>query len=309
MNYLKNLKEGGDQTPQEDNKAEDAQPTPTPEVSTPAEESKIEGGKPKDKSFTPVLGNRNNKQLPPLIRRKGVFIIGICGGPSCGKTTLVEHIVNNLGRSVACIKCSDFYKPLLGKGSTRSHHELEEELEKLEEEEDHKTAVEKINKLYNFDSPEALDYDILIQGLKDLKENKSFTKPKYNKKTKMREEKWVTVDPCDVVIVEGHLIFANKELLEMFDQKIYIDADDDVRLTRRILKEKKEAEKDGKFDVVKSLEKYEKFVKPAYDKYVEPTKKYADMVIPNNVQSELDSDSMTLKERNSLAINRSMLII
>jgi uridine kinase len=104
--------------------------------------------------------------------------------------------------------------------------------------------------------------------------------PKYNKKTKQRDEEWVTVKPCDVIIVEGHLIFAHKELIDMFDLKIYIDADEDVRLSRRILKEMHGAE-EGKFDIVKSLNKYEKFVMPAHEKYVEPTKKYADMVIPN----------------------------
>ncbi|CAI2362859.1 unnamed protein product [Moneuplotes crassus] len=313
MNYLKNPKQGGDQPDKnEANEAPDEalEPIPMEDTNEEDEESKIDTAKAKDKSFTPVVGNRLTKQLPPLIRRKGVFLIGICGGPSCGKTTLVEHIKMNLVRSIACIKCSDFYKPLLGKGrSTHSHDGLDEELEQIDAEEDHKTAVEKINKLYDFDSPDAIEFDLLIEVLKKLKENKSTTKPKYNKKTKMREENWVKVDPCDVIIVEGHLAFANKELREMFDQKIYIEADDDIRLTRRILKEKKEAEKDGDFDITKCLDKYEKFVKPAYDKYVEPTKKYADMVIPNNVQSELDNNSMSQKERNKLAINRSMLII
>jgi uridine kinase len=83
-----------------------------------------------------------------------------------------------------------------------------------------------------------------------------------------------------VIIVEGHLIFAHKELNALLDLKIYIDADDDVRLSRRILKEMKEACED-KFDVDNCLDKYEKFVKPAHEKYVEPTKKFADMVIPN----------------------------
>lgn len=95
----------------------------------------------------------------------------------------------------------------------------------------------------------------------------------------------------------------------MFDLKIYIDADDDVRLTRRLLKEKEEAEKDGTFDVLKAIERYEKFVKPAYDKFVEPTKKFADMVIPNNLQLGLGMDSLTNEEKNKLATNRSLLII
>lgn len=213
-----------------------------------------------------------------------MFLIGICGGPSCGKTTLVEYIKISLGRSIACIKCSDFYKPLLGdmnkQKSTTS--EFTEELNQIDDKDDNNSIkLEKINKEYNFDSPDAIEFELLTEGLKLLKQNVPFTMPKYNKKTKTREEKWVTVDPCDVIIVEGHLIFAHKELREMFDLKIYIDADDDVRLSRRILKEKNEGEKDGDFDIIKCLNKYEKFVKPAHEKFVEPTKKYADMVIPN----------------------------
>ena len=191
----------------------------------------------------------------------------------------MDYIKKTLGASIACIKCSDFYKPLLGKHADTDIN-MEEEL-KIDDAEDSDSAIDKINKTYNFDSPDAIDFGMLVEGLKKLKKGESFSKPKYNKKLKVREDTWQTVDPCDVVIVEGHLIFSNKDLLDMFDLKIYVDADDDVRLSRRILKEKKEAEKDGKFDVIKCLNKYEKFVKPAHEKYVEPTKKFADMFIPN----------------------------
>lgn len=212
-----------------------------------------------------------------------MFLIGICGGPSCGKTTLVEYIKISLGRTIAVIKWSDFYKPLFGnlKAHSSSSTEFAEELKGMDDGENKNKKFEKIHKEYNFDSPDAIDFDLLIDGLKELKKSKPFTMPKYNKKTKTRDEKWVTVEPWDVIIVEGHLLFANKELRDSFDLKIYIDADDDVRLSRRILKEKNEQEKDGEFDVLKCLEKYEKFVKPAHEKYVEPTRKYADMVIPN----------------------------
>ena len=179
----------------------------------------------------------------------------------------------------------------------------------LEGPEGQKIALEKINKLYDFDSPDAIEFDLLVDCMNAFKNNKSFLMPKYNKKTKTREENWVTVEPCDIVIVEGHLVFAHQELTDMFDMKIYIDADDDVRLTRRILKEKAEAEKDGDFDIMKCLERYEKFVKPAYDKYVEPTKKFADMVIPNNIQTGLQLDSLSEDGKKTLSINRSMLII
>jgi uridine kinase len=118
------------------------------------------------------------------------------------------------------------------------------------------------------------------------------------------------------VVVEGHLIFANKELRDTFDLKIYIDADDDVRLSRRILKAMKDGEKDGKkFDIFAFLEKYEKYVKPAHEKYVDTTKKYADIVIPNygftieeiNVEEHFYSDKpaleLIMKEIKNRALN------
>jgi uridine kinase len=144
------------------------------------------------------------------------------------------------------------------------------------------SVVEKINQEYNFDSPDAIDFDLLVDGIQKLKKGLPFSQPIYNKKTKRRELISKEIQPTDVVIIEGHLIFANKGLLDLFDLKIYIDADDDVRLSRRVLHAMSNAEKEGdNFEIVKFLDKYEKYVKPSYEKYVEPTKKYADVVIPN----------------------------
>lgn len=89
---------------------------------------------------------------------------------------------------------------------------MEEEIRSLDDDNDHSVAIEKINKDYDFDNPDAIEFELLVEGLKELKKNNSFSMPKYNKKTKMREEKWVKVHPSDVIIVEGHLAFAYKEL-------------------------------------------------------------------------------------------------
>lgn len=152
----------------------------------------------------------------------------------------------------------------------------------MKNEENLEKAVEKINKEYDFDSPDAIDFDLLIEGLGLLKKGETVDMPLYNKKTKQRESVFEKVKPSEVVIIEGHLIFANKELRDMFDLKIYIEADDDVRLSRRILREMQLNETDGReFDIFSFLEKYEKFVKPAHEKYVEPNKKFADVVVPN----------------------------
>ena len=222
---------------------------------------------------------------------EGAYIIGICGGPSCGKTTVTHSLItSSWGGNVTSIKSSDFYKPLLStdpeKGLNTQFNEEIKGIEKIDDEnikeQEMTKIVEKINKDYDFDSPDAIEYGLLIEGLQKLKNGESFNMPKYNKKTKMRDSKFIKVKPCDVIVVEGHLIFANEELRKMFDLKVYIDTDDDVRLSRRILKAMKDAEKDGTvFDIFAFLEKYEKYVKPAHEKYVETTKKYADIVMPN----------------------------
>jgi len=299
MNYLKNLndKEGEAPPPlvQKDMVEE--------KFDIKNEESKGESVRMKDKSFTPGLGNVL-KKMPPLIRnKKGVYIIGIWGGHSCGKSTLVEHIKSQLGENISIIKVTNFYKPSLGNESEY----LAEETKNL----DRETDFGDINLNYDVDNPDAIEFDLLIEGLKQLKKDNSVDLPAFNKITKTRESS-ITFHPTDVVIVEGSLAFTNQELCDLYDLKIYIEADDDVRLTRRLLKEKLEAEKDGgEFDVIDAIDRYEhirKFAKPAYDKFIEPTKRFADMVITNNIQTK-GAKNMSDEEQNKTAINRSMLIL
>ena len=111
-----------------------------------------------------------------------------------------------------------------------------------------------------------------------LKEGKPFNKPLYDEHLKLRREETEYVSPAQTVILEGHLIFTNKQVMDLLDLKVYVDTDDDVRLSRRVLK--MEA-KGTLLSLQDLLYKYEKQIKPAYEKYIEPSKKYADIIIPN----------------------------
>jgi len=117
-------------------------------------------------------------------------------------------------------------------------------------------------------------------GLDLLIARKPFNKPQYDEKTLVRLVETKKVMPCEVIIVEGHLIFSNQELLSKFDLKIFIDADDDVRLSRRVMKLPNEVKEDSTL-LSNALYNYEKHVKPAYERFIEPTKKLADIILPN----------------------------
>ena len=138
--------------------------------------------------------------------------------------------------------------------------------------------INDIDRTYDFDVPSAIDWDLLIKGLRLLKEGKPFDKPIYNEHLKLREKRTEKVFATDLIILEGHLIFTNQELMELLDMKVFIDTDDDVRLSRRVLKMSKKGTLTNLQDL---LYKYEKQIKPAYEKYIEPSKKYADIIIPN----------------------------
>jgi len=111
-----------------------------------------------------------------------------------------------------------------------------------------------------------------------LKEGRPFNKPLYDEHLKLRREETEQVSPARTVILEGHLIFTNQQVMDLLDLKVYVDTDDDVRLSRRVLKMEAKGTLVSLQDL---LYKYEKQIKPAYEKYIEPSKKYADIIIPN----------------------------
>ena len=191
-----------------------------------------------------------------------VMVIGIAGGTGSGKTTITRKLMQRFGNDVSVIYHDNYYK---------AHHNMPyEERARL-----------------NYDQPDAFDTDQLIEAVRALKKGRSVICPVYDYSIHDRSEKTITVKPAKVVIVEGILIFENKELCELMDIKVFVDADADVRILRRIVRDVR--------DRGRSLEsvvnQYLSTVKPMHEKYVEPSKRNADIIVPegghNKVALEL----------------------
>ena len=191
-----------------------------------------------------------------------VMVIGIAGGTVSGKTTITRKLMQRFGADVSVIYHDNYYK---------AHHNMPyEERAKL-----------------NYDQPDAFDTDQLIEAVRALKKGRSVVCPVYDYSIHDRSEKTITVKPAKVVIVEGILIFENKELCSLMDIKVFVDADADVRILRRIVRDVR--------DRGRSLEsvvnQYLSTVKPMHEKYVEPSKRNADIIVPegghNKVALEL----------------------
>lgn len=194
-----------------------------------------------------------------------MLIIGIAGGSGSGKTTVVNNIIEKLGDRVIVIPQDSYYKD--------SSHLALEERQKV-----------------NFDHPESIDFDLLIRHLADLKEGKSIEQPVYSYITCSRSKtETITVRPACVVIVEGILIFTCKKLREQMDIRVFVDADDDDRLMRVISRDIIERGK----TVEQVIERYTKTVKPMYLQFIEPSKRYADIIIPQGGHNKVAIDILT----------------
>ncbi len=181
-----------------------------------------------------------------------MLIIGIAGGTGSGKTTVVKKIVDLLPKdSVTIIPQDSYYRD-------NSHLPLEERLE------------------INFDHPDSVEFPLLVDDIKKLKQKKTIYQPIYSYLTCTRSEETIKVVPRRVVIVEGILIFTNKALRDLFDLKIFVYADADDRLSRVI---KRDIVERGR-SVSTVLDRYEKTVKPMHLDFIEPTMRYADLIIP-----------------------------
>lgn len=183
-----------------------------------------------------------------------MLIIGIAGGTGSGKTTVVQQIMNELPQAeVGIISQDSYYK----ENSSLSFDE---------------------RALINFDHPRAIDFNLLRNHLKDLKEGKTINQPVYSFVTHNRTEDTIVTHPRKVMIVEGILILANLELRDMFDIKIYVHADSDERLIRRL---KRDIAERGR-DMTEVLNRYQHTLKPMHEQFIEPTKAFADIIIPND---------------------------
>lgn len=183
-----------------------------------------------------------------------MFIIGISGGTGSGKTTLVNQIVNQFPSTEICVISQDSYY----RETTVLNYEERVKI--------------------NFDDPKSIDFDLIINHLKKLKDGHPINQPIYSFVTHNRTKDFIKTFPKKVVIVEGILIFNNKELRDLFDIKIFVHTDTDERLIRRIRRDIKERGR----TINEVLETYQNTLKPMHQKFVEPTKEYADFIIPNN---------------------------
>jgi uridine kinase len=183
-----------------------------------------------------------------------MLIIGIAGGTGCGKTTVVNQILNELPEGEVGVMSQDSYY------NDTSHLSYEE----------------RIN--INFDHPRSIDFDLLVDHLKKLKQNKSIEQPVYSFVKHNRTGDTILTLSRKVMIVEGILILTNPELRDMFDIKIFVHADSDERLIRRL---KRDIAERGR-DLDEVLARYQNTLKPMHDQFIEPMKEYADMIIPNN---------------------------
>jgi len=183
-----------------------------------------------------------------------MLILGIAGGTGSGKTTVVEQIIEELNISdISVIYQDDYYKDL-------SHLSYEE-----------RTKV-------NFDHPQSIDFKLLTKHLKQLRSGQDIEQPIYSFKDHNRTNETKTISPKKVMIVEGILLLNNPELRDLFDVKIYVHADSDERLIRRI---KRDINKRGR-NLDEVISRYQNTLKPMHIEFIEPSKEYADIIIPNN---------------------------
>jgi uridine kinase len=183
-----------------------------------------------------------------------MLIIGIAGGTGCGKTTVVNQIINKLPiGEVGVISQDSYYNDL-------SHLNLQE------------------RRKTNFDHPNSIDFQLLGQHLKELRAGHSIKQPVYSFLECNRTDETIPTHPRKVMIVEGILILTNPEIRKMFDIKIFVHADSDERLIRRL---KRDINERG-WDLDETITKYQTVIKPMHVEFIEPSKEYADIIIPNN---------------------------
>ena len=182
---------------------------------------------------------------------ENILVIGIAGGSGSGKTTLMKNLVEKFEGDVAVVSHDNYYK--------RHDNMTYEERSQI-----------------NYDEPDAFDTPLMVQHLQQLRQGENVLCPVYDYTIHNRSEETVEIAPKRVIIVEGILIFADEALREQMDIRIFVDTDADIRLCRRV---KRDVNKRGR-SLESVLSQYQQTVKPMYEKYVEPSKKYAHILVP-----------------------------
>ena len=201
-----------------------------------------------------------------------MLIIGIAGGTGSGKTTVVTKIIKELPSDEVCVISQD------------SYYKATDNL-----------SYEERTKI-NFDHPRAIDFELIIKHLKKLKAGKTIDQPVYSFVTHNRTKDVIKTHPRKVIIVEGILIFNNEELRNLFDIKIFVHADTDERLIRRIRRDINERGR----DINEVLTRYQDTLKPMHQQFIEPTKNFADIIIPNDRHNTVAIDILRTVISNKL---------
>ncbi|MCG8371908.1 MAG: uridine kinase [Balneolales bacterium] len=187
------------------------------------------------------------------------LIIGVAGGSGSGKTTVVNYICEHFGHgNILLLQHDSYYRDL-------KHMPFEERVKK------------------NFDHPASLETELMIRHIEALLQGYPVEVPVYDFAAHTRKEETVTATPTSVILIDGILIFSEPELLKLMDIKIFVDTDDDIRLLRRL---KRDIHKRGR-SVESVMEQYQNFVRPMHLKFVEPSKRYADVIIPRGGKNEV----------------------
>ena len=190
-----------------------------------------------------------------------MLIIGIAGGTGSGKTTVVNKIMEMIPGGVAVIPQDSYYKD-------NSHLPMEQRLE------------------LNFDHPDSIDFDLLVKHIRELRKGQTVEQPIYSYLTCSRAKETIPVQPAQVIIIEGILIYTCAELRKSLDIKVFVDADADDRLSRVITRDILERGR----SVDKVLKRYEAVVKPMHLQFIEPTKRYADIIVPQGGHNQVAVD-------------------
>ena len=200
-----------------------------------------------------------------------ILVIGIAGGTGSGKTTLMKRIVEQFGDVVTVLSHDNYYRRL-------DHLELEE------------------RRKVNYDEPQALETELMSRHLELLRQGQAIDCPVYDFAQHNRSNETTHIVPRQVIIVEGILIFENEDLRNLMDIRIFVDTDADIRLCRRI---KRDVNKRGR-SMESVLEQYQATVKPMHEKYVEPSKKYAHIVVPEGGKNVVALDMIMGRIRRHL---------
>lgn len=203
---------------------------------------------------------------------KRPIVIGVTGGSGSGKTTVTKAILDELkGESILVLQQDSYYKS-----------------------QSHKTMVER--RANNYDHPDAFDIDLYIEDIQKLQNREAIEAPIYDFTVSNRAEETRHVDPADIIVLEGIMVFSDSRLRDLMDIKVFVDTDDDIRFIRRL--ERDVVERGRTVESV--IGQYLATTKPMYHQFIEPTKRYADLIVPEGGANHVAIDLLTLKARDIL---------